>query len=594
MIKYVIAVAFISSVALSVNAEGEWDEDAQQYCVQTCESYCENCTEPARCGEGEKKCGEQPIDPNMSQCSTDDICVPDNCECDYMVNGKVCPRICAVNCTDEQIKCGQPLSADGCRQNDICIHKGFDETGLLCDGVCPVECEDGELLCSEGVDERGCANGDDCKPKQKSHDSLICPQQQCPLECEDSKHLCEGDVDVHGCKENDVCELRDVSSKGVLCPGTCPVTCNNGEVKCTGVIDYSDTDLNGCPGQDICHVKAKNENGVYCPPDSASHLCPKACPPNEVLCEPYEGPLGCKGPYECHPRSKDDMDEYCPSTADCPVHCKPNEFNCPQGDDESGCKLPDECVEKERGFDGELCPFHCPEVCNDEQLFCAGGIDESGCQGPSQCRDKEQHKWGPGAESEPKQDCPGYCPATCQTHEILCPSQLDPCNGCPTEEVCREAIKDKTGIFCPGKEEPGKDAQDTSLRRGGHLSFSHNCPKLCREQEGEVLCPTYESENGCKPEAECKLRVADDNGDWCPSHSVCDKQCPKGYLLCQYEDKDSKGCKVEPICVYRGKNNIDLYCAGHCPPICSAGQTLVSGDLDADGCELPATCKAEE
>ena len=83
MFKYVIAVAFISSVALSVNAEGEWDEDAQAYCVQTCESYCENCTEPVRCGEGEKKCGEQPIDPNMSQCSTDDICVPDNCECKF-------------------------------------------------------------------------------------------------------------------------------------------------------------------------------------------------------------------------------------------------------------------------------------------------------------------------------------------------------------------------------------------------------------------------------------------------------------------------------------------------------------------------------
>ena len=83
MFKYVIAVAFVSSVALSVNALGEWDEDAQAYCVQTCESYCENCTEPERCGEGEKKCGEQPIDPNMSQCSTDDICVPDNCECKY-------------------------------------------------------------------------------------------------------------------------------------------------------------------------------------------------------------------------------------------------------------------------------------------------------------------------------------------------------------------------------------------------------------------------------------------------------------------------------------------------------------------------------
>merc|ERR1712154_737650 len=121
----------------------------------------------------------------------------------------------------------------------------------------------------------------------------------------------------------------------------------------------------------------------------------------------------------------------------------------------------------------------------------------------------------------------GYCPSQCLTHEILCPSQLDPCNGCPTEEVCREAIKDKNGIFCPGKEIEGLDSQDTSLRKGGYLSFSHNCPKLCREEEGEVLCPAYEDENGCKPEAECMMRTTDDNGDWCPSHSVCQKQCQK-------------------------------------------------------------------
>jgi len=595
MFKYVIAVAFLSSVALgNFNPfDREWDEDAKAYCIEKCEDYCTNCTEPVRCGEGEKKCGEKPIDPQMSQCTPDDICVPENCECDYLdYNGDTCERLCTVECTEDQIKCGQKQTATGCLQNDICIHKGFDWDHIeLCDGFCPVECEDDEIECPVDPEPNGCKKAEDCLPKQKDHEGNICSHQQCPLECTETRHLCEGDVDEYGCKEEDVCVLRQTSNKGELCPGTCPVECQNGEILCDGTTDYSDTIYQGCEGQDVCHVKAKDETGVYCPPDSASHLCPKACPPEEVLCDPYETPLGCKGPYTCETRSKDDMDEYCPSTADCPVHCKTNEYNCPTGEDENGCKLPDQCIEKERGFDGELCPFHCPEECNEGQLFCAGGIDETGCKVASQCRDKEEHKWGPGAETEPKAECPGYCPSQCLTHEILCPSQLDPCNGCPTEEVCREAIKDKNGIFCPGKEIEGLDSQDTSLRKGGYLSFSHNCPKLCREEEGEVLCPAYEDENGCKPEAECMMRTTDDNGDWCPSHSVCQKQCPKGFLLCEYETVDSKGCKVEPSCIYKGKNNNDLYCAGHCPPICSGGETLVSPGYDADGCELPSLCE---
>merc|ERR1712126_181395 len=94
-------------------------------------------------------------------------------------------------------------------------------------------------------------------------------------------------------------------------------------------------------------------------------------------------------------------------------------------------------------------------------------------------------------------------------------------------------------------------------------------------------------------QAECVMRVKDANDDWCPSHSVCQKQCPKGYLLCEYETVDSKGCKVEPNCVYKGKNNNDLFCVGHCPPICSGGETLVSPGYDADGCELPSLCEVE-
>lgn len=85
MFKYVIAVSFLSSIALAMLPEAarEWDEDAKAYCVETCNDYCHNCTEPVRCADGFKKCGEQPIDPQMSQCSTDDICVPEDCDCKY-------------------------------------------------------------------------------------------------------------------------------------------------------------------------------------------------------------------------------------------------------------------------------------------------------------------------------------------------------------------------------------------------------------------------------------------------------------------------------------------------------------------------------
>jgi hypothetical protein len=603
MYKYVIAVAFLSYVALGdnispfnrqaiVSVSSSWT--GEEFCTETCREYCENCTEPVRCNEDQKKCGEKPIDVDMKECSPDDICVPKDCECDYEdANGDSCERICTVDCTEEQIKCEVKQTETGCFQNDICIHKGFSNDGIqLCDGFCPVECEDTELFCPNENLPNGCKQAEDCIPKQRDHDSKICPQQQCPLECKETRHLCVGSVDDYGCKEDDVCVLKQTSDTGELCPGTCPVTCTDGEILCNGQIDWSDTEQKGCVGQDICHVKAKSDTLVFCPPDSASHECPKTCPPIEVLCEPYEGPTGCKGPYTCETRSVDNMDQYCPSTADCPVYCKPDEYNCPTGVDENDCKLPDQCIKKERGIDGELCPFHCPELCSEEQVFCEGGITETGCKGPSSCRDKEEHRWGPGADTEPKEECPGFCPTVCESHEILCPSQLDPCNGCPTEQVCREAIKDNSGSYCPGKEIAGQDTQDTSLRKGQYLSFSHNCPKLCRELEGEVLCPTYEDEvTGCKPEAECVMRVKDDNDDWCPYHSVCGKQCPKEYQLCESDIVDENGCKGEQTCVYKGRDNNQLLCPGQCPPTCSNGDELVSPGFNTNGCPIPSICQ---
>ena len=85
MLRNVIAVVFLSSLALgNFNPfDREWDEDKQAVCIDKCEDYCHNCTEPVRCGEGQRKCGEKPIDPQMHQCSPDDICVPAECECKF-------------------------------------------------------------------------------------------------------------------------------------------------------------------------------------------------------------------------------------------------------------------------------------------------------------------------------------------------------------------------------------------------------------------------------------------------------------------------------------------------------------------------------
>jgi hypothetical protein len=93
MLKFGIAVALLSYVALGdkinpfdraiydVSNTLYWDADKLAYCEDDCKDYCKNCTEPTYCDETERKCGEHPIDPNMHQCSPDDICVPKECEC---------------------------------------------------------------------------------------------------------------------------------------------------------------------------------------------------------------------------------------------------------------------------------------------------------------------------------------------------------------------------------------------------------------------------------------------------------------------------------------------------------------------------------
>ena len=86
MFKYAFAVALLSSVALGFDSplDRAWDEDSQSYCIDKCQNYCTNCTEPQRCDpETERKCGDKPINPTMSQCTPDELCVPIECECKH-------------------------------------------------------------------------------------------------------------------------------------------------------------------------------------------------------------------------------------------------------------------------------------------------------------------------------------------------------------------------------------------------------------------------------------------------------------------------------------------------------------------------------
>jgi len=190
-----------------------------------------------------------------------------------------------------------------------------------------------------------------------------------------------------------------------------------------------------------------------------------------------------------------------------------------------------------------------------------------GCFEPDQCVPRVKKTKG----SDKGGLCPGWCPPICAGDEIKCPSQVDPCDGCPTEEICREIVKDKNGQDCPL--DP--------------LSASHNCPILC--DDGEVLCPAKMNPNGCKDAGVCLKRTLDQDDQPCPAHSVCPSYCGSDEKACNY-GMDARGCQEETLCRARGRNGDGELCTGVCPPTCTKEETLWSGGLDQQGCEVTPSC----
>lgn len=531
-------------------------------CVSDCEASCRDaivCTEEELdCGEG-PKCGGQNCG---GFCEHDRLCVAKNCECPAKdSNGDDCPTICLVECSVEEIHCAGRTDDKGCKQPSSCVTKDRDNEGSLCTGVCPLTCQGHELQCGVAEDANGCQQPPVCVSKGQDNGGNDCPGV-CPVVCETDSTHCGSEATATGCAVVDTCVAKGTDNHGELCPGTCPVHCSETDILCVGPIES-----NGCKMTDVCHPKARDTNGEFCPDDSASHNCPVSCMENEALCPGYTTALGCKGTDECKEKTKDAAGEFCPDTSVCRTPCKLHEISCPGGIDIIGCKKPDTCLPRGRDFNDELCPVHCPGECTETELMCPGETNTNGCKDPDACAGRGTKSCGPNIGDL----CPGHCPVQCGQHEIKCPSQLDPCDCCETEEVCRVKAKNINGEDCPDD------------------SDSHDCPRYCDELNGQVLCPAYEDNLGCKPRALCMAKSLGADGRECPSYSVCPKECGSEEMLCA-DGVDSNNCKNADRCLPRGRSHDLELCPIQCPPVCLESQVKCEGQIRANGCKDIDSC----
>ena len=480
---------------------------------------------------------------------------------------------CKTTCEDWQIKCSGGVDNCGCKIKDTCLERPFRCDGKeRCEHFCPEECGPGTFPCPQPKIDC-CPQPDKCEPEVKSilppYD--VCPVQHCPKTCEANETWCEGVMQNDGCRAEATCVFHcpSVSTSGVPCPAedNCPVTCDEfTEIHCDRT-EIFHGELTGCFTAECCVTPGKDCHGNNCPLGSASHPCPeKECPPCHYLCPPRKIPhTCCLEQAECQECNRNYDGECCSATACCHAVCDDHERECrPPGLDEEGCPYPAECVPVTRNHcTGEECEPHCPGVCKHPEQTgpCLGEIDNCGCREPSFCHPNQKKKWGDGCHNE---WCPGWCPKYCEQGEHLCPSVEDPCNGCPTEPRCVPKATDINGNNCPDS------------------SASHGCDIDCRtadvgtggnktEPGGyEVICPPLkdDAQCGCLGKLHCRTRIGwfDATGcqQWCPAHSVCEKECPENTLKCP-NGFDENGCKREPLCIEIPKEE-DPYPEDGIPP----------------------------
>lgn len=593
MLKYLFTIIILAQIAYGrftledrsgggessiegCNAEFISEYECDKLChVDKDMCICKNVT--YKCEEhGKKFCRYDAPYQGHVYCPLDEICVEKDCECQPPGLEK-CDPLCDKTCKYDEVKCDGGTGSDGCKENDYCEKVCNDEDGNPCqNGFCPVVCDDDEYKCDMPPLPNGCCTKPICIKKPITTGGDFCQHHHCPKTCELSEQKCAAIVDHVGCPGAEICIPK--------CSESCPVQCLDEQIKCVGPINCD----SGCKEPDICVERHLDCNGNSCPDDSHSHGCPATCcvtynKPNTTLCPPDDAvpdSLGCLEAPQCVPYTCDDEGHQCPKPTDCPKTCPGNHVKCEvKEDDVNGCGLPDVCVEQQSDDDGSLCAVHCPKVCEDDEVLCKGHISANGCPQEDVCIPRHTQSRG----DCPGKPCPGYCVPQCAHNEILCPSQINPCDGCPTEQVCREIVTNVNSEACAGAVpylEP-------------YLSASHNCEKLCDELYGEVLCPAIQYPDGCKGPAECYQRTNSTvDGHFCPAHSVCPVYCNEDQVKC-LQGSDERGCKNQCICVDKGLDGDKNVCnVGNeiCPPICDAGEILVPDGYEINECPKRRKC----
>ena len=155
----------------------------------------------------------------------------------------ICPENKDPECMEGQMMCPSP-GVDpwsGCPLPGHCMNMfdsySKDNDGNPCPNSCYPQCNwrDGESYCSNPP-HNGCYNtGGFCMPKFSEYCNALCP-----ITCNDGEIVCSGGMDFHGCPYPSYCQAPYGD-----CPAVCSVisNCNyfNGQQYC----DYG-SDSNGC------------------------------------------------------------------------------------------------------------------------------------------------------------------------------------------------------------------------------------------------------------------------------------------------------------------------------------------------------------
>ena len=538
------------------------------------------------------------------------------------LDGSLCPLWCQIECNANQIKCPGQEDENGCKETDVCIDRAVGDDGQLCPGYCPSECDVQAQHSCFTPPENGCPQAPSCEQKQTDAAGHTCDEQHCPVTCSEDEACFPGEQNSNGCYGAAVVVPIKKNDLGYQCAVHRPKVCDPlHEVKCDADTIQDGTQI-GCETDEICKPKERATNGEFCPDESDSHGCPITCPEDHEKCPTRTLESGCKEQARCTPCKKDKNGECCPTSSNCPALCQPHQRECIEyGEDDNGCPLPRVCVDVTRDYYGDLCPVYCPGKCEKNQIRCEGQESNKGCPSPPFCVPVPKKLWG----DDDGEWCPAFCPVYCKEWEQLCESVQDPCDGCPTEAVCKPKAKDENGIYCPVE------------------SASHGCDISCKTLDGlETICAAYDdpAAPGCKERLTCLARPTGNDGRLCPSLSVCPKKCARYEKQCA-TGYDEHGCKLPDACIAypvddigqqcldfecppKCDEEVEKYCQGaykfnslgqlcperdycidrpldkngnrcpgHCDPTCVGGFQLKSSTgVDKRGCPLAATCEA--